>query len=168
MHSCFTSSRKAFRNIGFISRIMVGALCLLMTGCALLFSSGDKEVGVIPAGSASSFHFRTVLPRRTDSIRFVRTDPGSTNHSDEPIIVSLTNASTQVISVGVVNSFREIRPRTVAQLYDGSLESLLSGRALLISSWSGRASCGILVQFPTNTSRPAPIRVVVSYSSPPL
>ena len=168
MQSCFTSGRRTCGTLRFVSRIIVAALGFLMGGCALLFSSGDKEIGVIPAGSVSGFHFRTVLPRRTDSIRFVRTDPGSTNHSYEHIIVSLTNTSTQVISVRVANSFREIRPRTVAQLYDGSLESLLSVGTLPISSWSGRASCGILVQFPTNTSRPAPIRVVVSYSSPPL
>ncbi len=168
MLSCFTSSRKKFRNIGFISRIMVGALCLLMTGCALLFSSGDKEIGVIPAGSASSFQFRTVLPQRSRAIRFVGTDPSSTNHMDERVTVWITNSSARVISLQVANSFKEVDPHTTEQLYDGRLSSLLSGETLPVSSWSGRASCGILVRFPTNTYRPAPIRVVVSYSSPPL
>jgi hypothetical protein len=61
-----------------------------------------------------------------------------------------------------------VPPHTSALLYDGSLAALLSGKRLSVSSWSGRASCELHIQFLSAPTFPAPIRVLCSHSSAPL
>jgi hypothetical protein len=81
----------------------------------------------------------------------------------------LTNTSTsRTISLQSPGAFANVPPRTSALLYDGSLSTLLDGRQLSVSSWSGRASCELLIQFSPAPTLPAPIRVLCSNSSPPL
>ena len=58
----------------------------------------------------------------------------------------------------VIALYAVTAPRTSALLYDGSLSTLLGGRQLSVSSWSGRASCELHIQFtPAPTLPAAPI-----------
>ena len=150
-------------------RALFPFVCLLFSGCALFFTEGETQIGVIPRDAGSNAVVRTVLRRDARAIRFDCAAPTPGFRTDDKVTVTLRNTSTsRTISLQTPGAFADVPPRTSALLYEGSLSTLLGGRQLSVSSWSGRASCELLIQFSPPPTLPAPIRVLCSYSSPPL
>jgi hypothetical protein len=155
------------------SRIAVACLLAsvvtMLNGCALLFTSGEKVIGVIPREPGSSVVFRTVLPRTANRIWFHCVSPASSFGGEDRVMITLTNTSGQrAISLQNSGAFATVAPHSSARLYDGSLAALLGGRGFWISTWDGRASCELHIQFSPAPTLTEPIRVLYSYSSPPL
>jgi hypothetical protein len=148
-------------------RVLLPFLCLLFGGCAVFFSEGDRELGVIKPQPATNVVIRAVLPRDTCSIRFTCAAPIPSVQGEERVTVTLTNTSTRTIELGpgVVSG---VAPHGSVQLFDGSLSALVGDRQFAVSAWSGRASCELHIQFASAPSLAAPIRVLCWRSSPPL
>src|SRR5438552_1587614 len=51
-------------------RALLPVVCFVLGGCALLFTEGEAEIGVIPRLPASNVVVRTALRRDTRAIRF--------------------------------------------------------------------------------------------------
>lgn len=150
-------------------RAMLPVACLLFNGCALLFTEGESQIGTVPREPSTRTVVRTVLRRDARSLRFECADPKGTILGQDRVTVMLTNTSTsKTIEVQNPGAFANVPPHTSVLLYDGSLSALLNGKRLSVSSWSGRASCELHIQFASAPTLPAPIRVLCSYSSPPL
>lgn len=149
-------------------RVLVSAVCILLSGCALFRREGEKELGSIPQGPATQAVIQTSLPRDPRAIKFVCGPPLPSDFGQQRVAVTLTNTSDKVIEVRVPRAFINVAPRTSALLFDGSLSTLLGGYQLPVASWEGRSSCDLHFQFTPPASLPARIRVLCSYSTPPL
>ena len=149
-------------------RVLLPFACVLFGGCAVFFSEGNCELGVIPPQPATNVVIRAVLPRDSRSIRFACTAPVPSVQGEERVTVVLTNTSTRIISLGDPGAVSDVVPHASVQLFDGSLSALFGGRHFAVSTWSGRASCELHIQFASVTSLSAPIRILCWRSSPPL
>ena len=145
-------------------RVLLSFICLLFGGCAVFFSEGDRELGVIQPQPTMNVVIRAVLPRDTHSIRFTCTTPLPSVQGEQRVTVTLTNTSTRTIELGRSN----VAPHGSMQIFDGSLSALVDDRRFAVSTWSGRASCELHIQFAEAPSLPAQIRVLCWRSSPPL
>src|SRR5881394_1066015 len=148
-------------------RLLLPFVCLLFDGCAVFFSESDRELGVIRPQPTTNVVIRAVLPRDAQSIRFTCAAPISRVQGEERVMVTLTNTSTRTIELGP-GAVSTVAPHRSVQLFDGSLSALVGDRRFAVSTWSGRASCELHIQFASAPSLPAPIRVLCWRSSPPL
>ncbi len=148
-------------------RLLLPFLCLLFCGCAAIFSEGDRELGVIQSQPTTNAVIRVVLPRNAHAIRFTCAAPITSVQGQNRVKLTLTNTSTKTIELGP-GPASTVAPHGSVQLFDGSLSALVSDRRFQVSTWSGRASCELHIQFVSPPSLPAPIRVLCWRSSPPL
>lgn len=144
-------------------RTLLPFLCVPLAGCALLFSASDRELGVIELQPTKRVVIRTVLPRDAKYIRFTSPVP---IHGEQRVTVMLTNTSTRTIELrpGAVSA---VAPHGSVQLFDGMLSALVSDPGIPVSTWSGRASCELHLQFQSAPYLSAPIRVLCHRSSAP-
>jgi hypothetical protein len=149
-------------------RFLISAICMLLSGCALLPGEGVKELGSMPQGHTTQAVIQTSLPRDARAIKFVCGTAVPTDFGQQRIAVTLANTSDRSIEVLVPGAFTNVAPHASAQLFDGSLSTLLSGHQFPVSSWEGCASCELHAQFTPPANLPARISVLCSYSSPPL
>lgn len=148
-------------------RLTLPFLCLLFSGCAVFFTEGDHQLGVIEPQPATNVVIRAVLPRDARSIRFTSAAPIPSGQGDQRVAVTLVNTSTRTIDLGP-GAASSVAPHSSKQLFEGSLSALVSDRGFPVSTWSGRASCELHLQFASAPSLAAPIRVLCWRSSPPL
>lgn len=145
------------------------SLLVMLNGCVLLFTEGEKTIGVIPSGPENEVRFRSVLPRTSRAIRFRCAVPTSSVPGEVRVMVTLINTSKRrTISVENPGAFAQIGPHSSALIYDGGLADLLGNRGIPISTWSGRASCKLHIYFSRPLTLAEPIRVTCWHSSPPL
>ena len=111
-------------------RLLLPFLFLPLAGCAVFFSEGDREIGVIPVQTTSSVVIRAVLPRDAHDIRFACATPVSSTQAEQRVTVSLTNTSTRTIELGRSS----VASHGSTQLYDGSLSALISDRRFALST----------------------------------
>jgi hypothetical protein len=148
-------------------RLMLPFLCLLFAGCAVFFTEGDRELGVIQPQPATNVVIRAVLPRDARSIRFISAAPIPSGQGEQRVTVTLTNTSTRTIELGP-GAVSSVAPHSSVQLFEGSLSALVGDSGFVVSTLSGRASCELNILFASAPSFDAPIRVLCWRSSPPL
>ncbi len=148
-------------------RLTLPFLCLMFGGCAVFFTEGDRELGVIQPKPATNVVIRAVLPRNAQTIRFTSAAPIPSGQGEQRVTVTLANTSTRTIGLGP-GPGSPVLPHSSEQLFEGTLSVLVSDRQFPVSTWSGRASCELHVQFASAPSLAAPIRVLCWRSSPPL
>ena len=148
-------------------RVLLPLVCLLFSGCAVFFSEGDHELGVIPLQPTTNVVIRAVLPRDARSIRFTCAAPIPGAQGEARVTVTLTNTSNGTIELGP-GTVSAVAPRGSVQIFDGSLSALVGDRRFAVSTWSGRAPCELHIQFESAPILPAPIYVLCWRSSPPL
>ena len=158
-------SRRRWANM----RAVLPLFALLLSGCALLFTEGETELGIVEAGTSSDAVIRTVLPRDARAIRFYCPMRTPTEVDDVRVTIELTNTSKSgVVSVRTTTGLTEVLPHSKAIIYDGGLLALLDGSSVPISCGSGRVSCELHFRFASRPTQPQPIRVRCSHSSAPL
>lgn len=141
----------------------------MVCGCGVfLISAGSKEIGVIPREPGSNVVFRTVLPSNANDICFECASPGSSFRAEDRVMIALTNTSGKRTITIEDGTF--VAPHGGATLYEGSVAALLGegGRSFWTTTWDGRASCELHIQFRPAPTLPSPIRVFCHYSDPPL
>jgi hypothetical protein len=148
-------------------RLTLPFVFLLFGGCAVLFTEGDRELGVIQPQPATNVVIRAVLPRDARSIRFTSATPIPSGQGEQRVTVTLVNTSTRTIELGP-GAVSTVAPHSSVQFFDGSLSALVGDRGFVVSTLSGRASCELHILFASAPSLPAPIRVLCWRSSPPL
>lgn len=148
-------------------RLTLPFVCLLFGGCAVFFTESDRELGVIQPKPGTNVVIRAVLPRDARSIRFTSAKAVPTGQGEQRVAVTLANTSTRTIELGP-GSASALAPHSSVQLFEGSLSVLLTDRQFSVSTWSGRASIELHVQFASAPSLDVPIRILCWRSSPPL
>jgi hypothetical protein len=141
----------------------------MVCGCGVFFlSAGSKEIGVIPREPGSNVVFRTVLPSNANDICFECASPASSFRAEDRVMITLTNTSGKRTITIEGRTF--VAPHGSAALYEGGIATLLAEgrRAFRTTTWQGRASCELHIQFTPAPTLPAPIRVFCHYSDPPL
>ncbi len=148
-------------------RLTLPFVCLLLGGCAVFFTEGERELGVIQPQPDTNVIIRAVLPRDARSIRFTSVAPIPSGQGEQRVTVTLANTSTRAIELGP-GAVSAVAPHSSLQLFEGSLSALVGGRGFVVSTLSRRASCELHILFASAPSLSAPIRVLCWRSSPPL